>query len=106
MFARLGGGRHTDIGVFWTFGFDALRISQVRTVCQKQSNGNAPWDVYTFPSLTLQLRRVVREVDLFIGVGLSTLLVSTNWAMREPLEREASDRTGSTFLFVCNKNNF
>ena len=27
------------------FGFDALRISQIRTDGQKQSNGNALWDV-------------------------------------------------------------
>lgn len=40
-------------------------------------------------------------IYIFIGVGLSALLVSTNWAMREPLLREASDKTGSTFLFVC-----
>ena len=33
-------------------------------------------------------------------VGLSALLVSTIWAMREPLLRGTSDRTGSTFL-VC-----
>ena len=25
------------------FGFDALRISQIQTDCQNQSNGNAPW---------------------------------------------------------------
>ena len=33
-----------------------------------------------------------------IGVGLSALLVSTTWAMREPLLRGTSDRTGSTFF--------
>lgn len=27
------------------FGFDNVRISQVQTVRQRQSNGNAPWDV-------------------------------------------------------------
>ena len=40
------------------------------------------------------------ELYTNIGVGLSALLVSTNWAMREPLNRGTSDRTGSTF-FVC-----
>ena len=43
-----------------------------------------------------------RGFDIFIGVGLSALLVSTNWAMREPLEREASDRLAPTLLFACN----
>ena len=36
----------------------------------------------------------------YTGVGLSALLVSTTWAMPEPLLRGTSDRTGSTFL-VC-----
>ena len=31
-------------------------------------------------------------------MGLSALLVSTNRAMREPLDRGTSDRTGSTFF--------
>ena len=30
-------------------------------------------------------------------VGLSALLVSTDWAMREPLLRGTGNRTGSTF---------
>ena len=33
-------------GVTERFDFDAVRISQVQTSCQKQSNGNALWDVY------------------------------------------------------------
>ena len=37
---------------------------------------------------------------ILIGVGLSALLVSTNWAMREPLNRGTSIRAGST-LFLC-----
>ena len=84
------------------FGFDEVRISQVQTVCQKQSNENAPWDVYTLPLFETYSLGYVREdgFAIFIGVGLSALLVSTNWAMREPLLREASDKTGSTF-FVC-----
>ena len=34
-------------------------------------------------------------------MGLSALLVSTNRAMRRPIERGTSDRTGSTFSFIC-----
>jgi hypothetical protein len=37
-------------GVTERFGFDGRRISQIQTVSQKQSNGNAPWDVYIQPA--------------------------------------------------------
>ena len=40
-----------DIGVSGRLGFDALRISQVRTISQEQGNGDAPWDVYRQPVL-------------------------------------------------------
>ena len=44
----LGGWRYIYIkGVPLRFGFDAIRTSQLQSACQKQSNGNAPWDVYT-----------------------------------------------------------
>ena len=48
----------------------------------------------------VHLVRKMPEGGLYIniGVGLSALLVSTNWAMREPLLRGTSDRTGSTFF--------
>jgi hypothetical protein len=40
--------------------------------------------------------------NVIIGVGLSALLVSTNWAMREPLNRGTSIRAGSTlFVYMC-----
>ena len=35
------------------FGFDILRISQIRTNGQKQSNGNAPWRCRLYMSLPL-----------------------------------------------------
>lgn len=38
------------------------------------------------------------EIYNDIGVGLSTLLVSTDRAMREPLECGTGNRTGSTFF--------
>ena len=37
-------------------------------------------------------------LDIYIIVGLSALLVSINRAIPGPLEREASDRAGSTFF--------
>ena len=36
----------------------------------------------------------------YTGVGLSALLVSTTWAMPEPLHCGTSDRTGSTFSCI------
>ncbi len=48
----------------------------------------------------------VRSVVVYnIGVGLSALLVSTDWAMREPLDRGTSIRTGFT-LFLYSKWNY
>ena len=55
--ARKGWGGtdvHINKGVTVRFGFDAVRISQIQTVCQEQSNGNALWDVsYIQPFLAL-----------------------------------------------------
>lgn len=35
-----------------------------------------------------------------IGVGLSTLLVSTNWAMREPLNRGTGNKDRLHVFFI------
>ena len=58
--------------------------------------------MYSHHWLWVILSSVVKEGDLYIytGVGLSALLVSTIRAMRRPLWRGTSDRTGSTFSFV------
>ena len=37
-------------------------------------------------------------ITIAFCVGLSALLVSTDWAMREPLHCGTGDRTGSTFF--------
>ena len=88
-------------GVTGRFGFDDSRISQVQTVSQKQSNGNAPRVFYMYsPWCTLLYRKGKGELYTDIGVGLSALLVSTNWAMREPLNRGTSDRLAPRFLCV------
>lgn len=68
------------------FCFDILRISQILIVRQKQSSGNVSWDVIYINNIN------------DIGVGLSTLLVSTDRAMREPLECGTGDRTAPRFL--------
>lgn len=54
------------------------------------------------PHCTLYSHWCIRKgngciVYIHIGVGLSALLVSTTWAMPEPLLRGTSDRIGSTF---------
>ena len=47
--APMGKGLGKNIyikGVTVRFGFDSVRTSQIQTKCQKQSNGNVPWEVY------------------------------------------------------------
>ena len=72
-------------GVSWRFEFDAIRTSQLQSVCQKQSNGNAPIGVlYAFRWL-MGISCILCWCWLNIhSVGLSALLVSTNRAMRRP----------------------
>ena len=50
---------------------------------------------YKFLALNIQ---VLYKEFIYIRVGLSALLVSTNRAMREPIHSGTSDRTGSTFF--------
>ena len=72
-------------GVTERFGFDDSRISQIQSqFVKKQSNGNAPRDVYISIAISTSVD-VASGFIYTLGVGLSTLLVSTNWAMREPL---------------------
>ena len=78
-------------GVFVRFGFDAIRISQIqRQVKTKQQR--TPHEVYYIqPSLAsndFAVRCHECILYTYTGVGLSALLVSTNWAMPEPLHVE------------------
>ena len=52
------------------FGFDDVRTSQLQTVSQKQSNGNAPWGVICLCSAIICLWHWY----IYIIVGLSALL--------------------------------
>jgi len=93
-------------GVTERFGFDGRRISQIQTVSQKQSNGDASWDDYMQSSLAiLGDSHFLRVYYILIGVGLSALLVSTNRAMREPFYRGTSIRLAPRF-FVCVNDKF
>lgn len=56
-------------------------------VCQKQSNGNASQGVLYTALIGFELKMLVGrkgELYIYIYVGLSALLVSTDRAMREP----------------------
>ena len=41
------------VAFFFSFVDECIQISQLQTVSQKQSNGNASWDVYIQPSLVV-----------------------------------------------------
>ena len=70
-----------------------------KSVSQGQSNRNAP-KMYNIFSWILEFIPIRHEWEKYIHrCGLSALLVSTNRAMREPIQSGTSDRTGST-LFV------
>ena len=88
-------------GVTERFGFDGRRISQIQTVSQKQSNGNASWADYMQSSLAiLGDSHFLRVHYILIGVGLSALLVSTIRAMREPYYVERASDWLHVFLYV------
>ena len=108
--ARKGWGGtdvHINKGVTVRFGFDAVRISQIQTVCQEQSNGNALWDVsYIQPFLALDRhypltrRRIISihhrgafSVARFDILGNARAFTAWN-----------EDRTGSTFFFYMHPN--
>ena len=81
----VGGEVCTEKALLNALIFDATRISQIQSqFVKKQSNGNAPRDVYISIAISTSVD-VASGFIYTLGVGLSTLLVSTNWAMREPL---------------------
>ena len=78
---------HTK-GVTERFGFDAIRISQVQYSLSKTKQRERPKGCFicTAHSVPYYIDGKGKgELYTNIGVGLSALLVSTNWAMREPL---------------------
>ena len=72
------------------------------TVSQKQSNAERLMRciIYSSHCLRMFYTFVGRESRLYTytGVGLSALLVSTYRAMRRPIDRGTSDRTGSALF--------
>ena len=79
------------------------------TVSQRQSNAERLMRciIYSPYWLRMYLHSLVGRVDYILntGVGLSALLVSTYRAMRRPIDRGTSDRTGSTLFLMYNLHN-
>ena len=75
-------------GVTVRFGFDVLELRNFTIICQKQSNGDALWDVYTLHPEHSRIRMCLGNCSgmlvIYIIVGLSALLVSTDRVMRRP----------------------
>ena len=89
-------------GVTERFGFDVVRISQVLRIVKNKATGTPQGCFICKPLVRLVRKTQQGRLYIDIGVGLSTLLVSTIRAMREPLLRGTSDRTGSTFFVYMN----
>ena len=87
---KVAGETFTYIKALLTLWFDDSRISQIQDNLSK-----CPYCVLP---LLQKKRQVSGQIHTDIGVGLSTLLVPTNWAMREPLNRGTGNRHGSTFF--------
>ena len=84
-------------GVTERFGFDDSRISQIQRQFVKNKATGTPQGTFIYPLLHLSVD-VASGFIYTLGVGLSTLLVSTNWAMREPLNRGTGDRPAPRFV--------
>ena len=90
-------------GVTERFGFDGLRISQIQNNLSKTKQRGRPMRcLLTHTNLHMWVCRVV---VYNISVGLSALLVSTDWAMREPLDRGTSIRRAPRLFMFMQYNN-
>ena len=89
-------------GVTVRFGFDVLELRKLKQIVKNKATGTPHGMFIYVPQLVIVCRIPFMGIMyILISVGLSTLLVSTIWAMRRPLHSGTSDRTGSTFLYVC-----
>ena len=79
--------RHMYIkGVTERFGFDALESRKFKQLVKNKATGT-PHGMFIYSPhwiFTLLGDMLLSVFYILIGVGLSALLVSTNWAMREP----------------------
>ena len=97
------GGRIYIKGVTERFGFDAIRISQIQYSLSRTKQRERPVGcLYT--ALIVSCRFIAigtmsGRLYNHIGVGLSTLLVSTNWACESLYSVERV--TGLAPRFLC-----
>ena len=87
-----------------TLWFWQCKNLAVRAKVVKNKATGTPHEVYCIQPSLASDDSVVCCQECFLytytGVGLSALLVSTTWAMPEPLHCGTSDRTGSTFSCI------
>ena len=91
-----------DIGVFWRLGFDVLELRNFERLVKNKATGtplgvfiDSPYRIWTVH--WTDLWRVGIAITFF--VGLSSLFVSTNRAMRRPQHVERA--TGLAPRFLC-----
>ena len=100
----IAGEMYLSISVFWEETYTYKKAPRIwsRT---KQRERLMRCIIYSHQWLRTTLAFVVMGAFLYTytSVGLSALLVSTTWAMPEPLLRGTSDRTGSTFFVYTQK---
>ena len=74
-----------------------MNLANSRLLVKNKATGTPLNCMYSY--VDFRLSKTCVDVGLlYIYVGLSALLVSTNRAMREPFYRGTSDSTGSTFF--------
>ena len=94
------GGAHIYIkGVTVRFGFDVLELRNFKLSVKNKATGT-PHGMFIYNPHWLFVFIAERESYILISVGLSTLLVSTNRAMRRPFYRGTSNRIGSTSFLL------
>ena len=91
-------------GVTVRFGFDVLESRKFKWISQEQSNGDALWGAYTVCPKHFLYPHVMGKcsgmLDIYIIVGLSALLVSTDRAMREPQDVKRATGWLHVFLYM------
>ena len=93
---RLGSWMGDDImekAFTWTLCFDDSRISQIQYSVNNKATVNVSWVCFSYSFIiSIAIIGMVQGAYIHIGVRLSRCSFRQSWAMREPLNREASDR--------------
>ena len=102
--AKAGGGDIYIKGVIVRFGFDVLELRNFTFICQKQSNEDALWGVYTLhPNISHigMLWELFGCVGYIYHRGVSALLVSTDRVMRRPQHVKRATDWLHVFFCIC-----